>query len=329
MKKKILSLFLSIALLVAACSAMAACGGDETTDTTVTTDTTTEVSTTTTETEVTTTETHVTTTETTETTTNPPVVTTTTTEKVTTTTQETTTTTEKVTTPADTTTLKLNSVLDFGNDEVALKVLENATYDSTAIAVETEKDAIVVYAKKNYEKDVDSAATYSITFSLDGVDTLKSGFGTYEGRPWYVSTDAEWQGCHQYMALSFKAAETAKTTKYIDLTFTFSNKKTCTVTVDTTKYTANANGDIVVVLDLVYVTATNTFSADTMPKSTWGTTNREITAITANFFGTDVVTGSEKVDNAFKPTAGDSITINYIVFAADYNAVSNYGVVVD
>lgn len=328
MKKKILSLFLSIALLVAACSAMAACGGDETTGTTVTTNTTEAATTTTTETEATTTEAPATTT-TQETTTPPPVVTTTTTEEVTTTTQETTTTTEKVTTPADTTTLKLNSVLDFGNGEVALKVLENATYDSTAIAVETEKDAIVVYAKKNYEKDVDSAATYSIKFSLEGEDTLKSGFGTYEGRPWYVSTDAEWQGCHQYMALSFKPATTEGTTKYIDVTFTFSNKKTYTATIDTSKLTANADGNIVTVIDLVDFSKTSAFTADSMPKSTWGTTNREITAVEINFFGVDVVTGSEKVDNAFKPTAGDSITINHIVFSASYDAALNYGVVVD
>ena len=55
MKKKIISLFLSIALLVAACSVMAACGEEQTTEAPVTTTeaTTTEATTTATTTEAT------------------------------------------------------------------------------------------------------------------------------------------------------------------------------------------------------------------------------------------------------------------------------------
>lgn len=326
MKKKILSLFLSVALLVAACSVMAACGGegDGTTDPAVTT---TEATTTTETTQTTGTTQTTETTQATTTTATTPVPTTTTTQTTPTPTTTTTQTTE-TTTPGDTTTLKLNSVLDFAEtNEAIVAQLTKAAHDNTAIAIESEKDAIVVYAKKNYEKDVDTADTYSVTFSLEGLDTLKSGYGTYAGRPWYVAQDAAWQGAHQYMAISFKDAVTENTAKYISITFTFADDTTVTLDpIVTANFTADANGDKVVTLDLVKATAEGTITSDTMPKSAWGD-SKEVKSITFNFFGVDVTTANKEV--AFQPTAGDYITINHVVFAANYDAVLNYGVVVD
>ncbi len=337
MKKKILSLFLSVALLVAACSVMAACGDEDVTteapiatnDTTTPEATTTEATTVATTTEATTVAT------TTEATT---IATTTEATTVATTTEATTTTETTTTTTGETTTIKMNTVLDFvGNNATALKVLENATYDKSAISIEAEKDSIVIYSSKNFEKDVDTAATYSVTYSLKGFDTLKSGFGTYEGRPWYVSTDADWQGAHQYMALSIKGATGYRVNadkdetlvdldnKYVVLTFNFEDgKNPVEITIDTSTIKADKDGNKVAVIDLVKETANGTFTSTTMPKSKWSLKSREVESITVNFFGATVT--KEKDDTAFAPQAGDSITLNYIVFGSDFESINNYGV---
>ena len=308
MKKKILSLCLSVALLVAACSVMAACGDEaQTTGSSVTTTPTTQTSETTQAT--TTTQTTTTTKETTQATTKE-------TTQATTTTQTTIT-----TTTGDTTTLKLNSVLDFAESNTAIvEQLKNAAHDSSAITIESGKDSIVIYATKNYDKDVDTADTYSVTFSLEGLDTLKSGYGTYEGRPWYVSSAAAWHGNHQYMAISFEAPKDAKY-KYIGIKFTFTDGTT--VTLDPiSNFTTDNNGVKSAVIDLVKFTAEGEVTSDKLPNSAWGT-SKEVKSVTFNFFGCGLTTQTN--EKAFAPEAGDYITINYVIFASDYEAATNYG----
>ena len=326
MKKKILSLFLSVALLVAACSVMAACG-DEKTETTTTeaaTTTTTEVATTTTAQTTTPTPVVTTTTEKVETTTTLAPVTTTT-EVVTTTTTEVVTTT---TVPAVTTQIALNSALDFNDGESCIALLNKATYNKDVVAVETEKDAIVIYSKKNFDKDADKAADFEVTFDLSDT-TIKSGYGTYAGRPWYVTdTGSVWNGTHQYMSISFKPVDTAVTgaTKtYLHLVFTFEDGKTATVDVQTNTLKANADGNIVLTLDLVKELASS-LTTDKMPTSTWGEV-KAVKSLTINALGADYKKSTDTSSTfvTYKPAAGDSITINHIVFSADFDAAVKYG----
>lgn len=321
MKKKILSLFLSVALLVAACSVMAACGDKETeaTTTEAATTTTTEVATTTT-TDVTNTTPVVTTTTEPVVTTTPVPVTTTTTETV-----VTTTTTEDVTTttvPAVTTQIALNSALDFNDGESCIALLNKATYNKDVVAVETEKDAIVIYSKKNFDKDADKAADFEVTFDLSDT-TIKSGYGTYAGRPWYVA-DTEWNGTHQYMTISFQKSAAAGV-KYMTLVFTFDDGKTAELVLNVTgsEFNADAEGNSVVTIDLVK--ELGKITTNTMPESAWGSV-KTVKSLTINALGVDYKTSADASSYVtFKPTAGDSITINHIVFSADFNAAVKYG----
>jgi hypothetical protein len=305
MKKKIISLFLSIALLVAACSVMAACGEEQTTEAPVTTtEATTTVATTT------------------------AATTTATTTAATTTATTTVATTTATTVPAVTTQIALNSALDFNNGESCIALLNKATYNKDVVAVETEEDAIVIYSKKNYNKDADKAADFEVTFDLSDT-TIKSGYGTYAGRPWYVTdTGSVWNGTHQYMTISFKPVETAVTnaTKtYFHLVFTFEDGKTATIDIQTNNKTVDAEGNIVLTLDLVKELASS-LTTDKMPTSTWGDV-KTVKSITVNALGAGYKKSTDAAANVvFMPEAGDSITINHIVFSADYDAAVNYGV---
>ena len=322
MKKKIISLFLSIALLVAACSVMAACGEEQTTEAPVTTTeaTTTEATTTATTTEATTTATTTVATTTAATTTATTTAATTTA----TTTAETTTVT---TVPAETTQIALNNALDFNNGESCIALLNKATYNKDVVAVETEEDAIVIYSKKNYNKDADKAADFEVTFDLSDT-TIKSGYGTYAGRPWYVTdTGSVWNGTHQYMTISFKPVDTkvtGATNTYFHLVFTFEDGKTATLDIQTNGKTVDAEGNIVLTFDLVKEFASS-LTSDKMPTSTWGDV-KTVKSITVNALCAGYKKSTDDAANVvFMPEAGDSITINHIVFSADFNAAVNYG----
>ena len=329
MKKKIISLFLSIALLVAACSVMAACGEEQTTEAPVTTTeaTTTEATTTATTTVATTTAT--TTAATTTATTTVATTTATTTAATTTATTEATTTEATTTVPAVTTQIALNSALDFNNGESCIALLNKATYNKDVVAVEAEEDAIVIYSKKNYNKDTDKAADFEVTFDLSDT-TIKSGYGTYAGRPWYVTdTGSVWNGTHQYMQISFKAVDTAVTgaTKtYFHLVFTFEDGKTATLDIQTNGVTPDADGNIVKTFDLVKEFASS-LTTDKMPTSTWGDV-KTVKSITVNALGANYKKSTDTSSTfvTYMPEAGDSITINHIVFSADFDAALNYGV---
>ena len=277
MKKKIISLFLSIALLVAACSVMAACGEEQTTEAPVTT------------TEATTTATTV---------------------------------------PTVTTQIALNSALDFNNGESCIALLNKATYNKDVVAVETEEDAIVIYSKKNYNKDADKAADFEVTFDLSDT-TIKSGYGTYAGRPWYVTdTGSVWNGTHQYMTISFKPVDTkvtGATNTYFHLVFTFEDGKTATLDIQTNGKTVDAEGNIVLTFDLVKEFASS-LTTDKMPTSTWGDV-KTVKSITVNALGAGYKKSTDTSSTfvTYMPEAGDSITINHIVFSADFDAAVKYG----
>ena len=329
MKKKILSLFLSVALLVAACSVMAACGDEKTeaTTTEAATTTTTEVVTTTQATTTTQVPVVTTTTKKVETTTTLAPVTTTTTEKVETTTAETTTVT---TVPVETTQIALNNVLDFNNGESCIALLNKATYNKDAVAVEAEKDGIVIYAKNSYDSkdNLVKDSDFEVTFDVSDT-TIKSGYGTYAGRPWYVTdTGSVWNGTHQYMTISFKPAEVETLTSsqrlYMVLTFTFEDGKSVTLYKRYDNLKADAEGNIVMNLDLVKeFAATNGLTTDKMPTSSWGDV-KTVKSVTINPLGAGYA-WSTNAAYLYVPTAGDNITINHIVFSADFDAAVKYG----
>ena len=336
MKKKIISLFLSIALLVAACSVMAACGEEQTTEAPVTTtEATTEATTTATTTAATTTAT--TTAATTTATTTVATTTATTTAATTTATTEATTTEATTTVPAVTTQIALNSALDFNNGESCIALLNKATYNKDTIAVEAEEDGIVLYAKHNYNStdNLAKADDFKVTFDLSDT-TIKSGYGTYAGRPWYVTdTGSVWNGTHQYMQISFKPATIEKTTYkdasnntqttrlYMIIDFTFEDGKTITLNKRYDNVAVNAEGNIVMTFDLVKEFASS-LTTDKMPTSTWGDV-KTVKSITINPLGAGYAWSTTASFN-YIPTAGDNVTVNHIVFSADYDAALNYGV---
>ena len=331
MKKKIISLFLSIALLVAACSVMAACGEEQTTEAPVTT---TEATTTATTTAATTT---ATTTAATTTATTTVATTTATTTAATTTATTTEATTTATTVPAVTTQIALNSALDFNNGESCIALLNKATYNKDTIAVEAEEDGIVLYAKHNYNStdNIAKADDFKVTFDLSDT-TIKSGYGTYAGRPYYVTdTGSVWNGTHQYMQISFKPAAIEKTTYkdssnkdtatrlHMIIDFTFEDGTTITLNKRYDNVAVNAEGNIVMTFDLVKEFASS-LTTDKMPTSTWGDV-KTVKSITINPLGAGYAWSTTASFN-YIPTAGDYVTVNHIIFSADWNALVNYGV---
>lgn len=213
--KRLLSLFLVVAMLFAAL-AMVACGKKE--QTTESTTTVTTASTTTTE-------------KTTETTTE--VTTTTTTEETTTTATETTTTTDTsdtettTTTPAATvaagTSEGIYARFDFGTKtEAESKNLtsheylkSHLSYNASYLWVDYDEDNMIVYATTDYDygtmqdSKINFALIYddiSADYTFEDPQEIHCGFGTWDNYPYssaFVGVEGRWKGFHQYIKIRF------------------------------------------------------------------------------------------------------------------------------
>lgn len=223
--KRLLSLFLVVAMLFAAL-AMVACGKEK--QTTESTTTVTTASTTTTEkTTETTTTTEATTTTTTE------VTTTTTTEETTTTATETTTTTDTsdtettTTTPAATvaagTSEGIYARFDFGTKtEAESKNLtsheylkSHLSYNASYLWVDYDEDNMIVYATTDYDYGTmqDSKNNFALIYddisadyTFEDPQEIHCGFGTWDNYPYssaFVGVEGRWKGFHQYIKIRF------------------------------------------------------------------------------------------------------------------------------
>ena len=222
--KRLLSLFLVVAMLFAAL-AMVACGKKED-QTTESTTTVTTASTTTTEKTTETTTTEATTTTTTE-------VTTTTTEETTTTVTETTTTTDTsdtettTTTPAATvsagTSEGIYARFDFGTKtEAESKNLtsheylkSHLSYNASYLWVDYDEDNMIVYATTDYDYSTmqDSKNSFALIYddisadyTFEDPQEIHAGYGSWDGYPYssgYVGVEGRWRGFHQYIKIRF------------------------------------------------------------------------------------------------------------------------------
>lgn len=214
--KRLLSLFLVVAMLFAAL-AMVACGKEK--QTTESTTTVTTASTTTTEkTTETTTTTEATTTTTTE------VTTTTTTEETTTTTTatETTTTTPPATVAAGTSE-GIYARFDFGTKtEAESKNLtsheylkSHLSYNASYLWVDYDEDNMIVYATTDYDYGTmqDSKNNFALIYddisadyTFEDPQEIHCGYGSWDNYPYssaFVGVEGRWKGFHQYIKIRF------------------------------------------------------------------------------------------------------------------------------
>ena len=224
--KRLLSLFLVVAMLFAAL-AMVACGKKED-QTTESTTTETTASTTTTEKTTETTTTEATTKTTTETTTTTETETTTTTETETTTTTETettTTTTESgtIATVTSGTTEGIYARFDFGtkteaeaNNLTSHEYLKShLSYNASYLWVDYDEDNMIVYATTDYNYSTMQSSKNNFALIYDDISAdytfedpqeIHCGFGTWDNYPYTsanVGVEGRWKGFHQYIKIRF------------------------------------------------------------------------------------------------------------------------------
>ena len=221
--KRLLSLFLVVAMLFAAL-AMVACGKEK--QTTESTTTVTTASTTTTEkTTETTTTTEATTTTTTETTTTTTTETTTTETETTTTvdTETTTTTSDTIQTVTSGTTEGIYARFDFGtkteaeaNNLTSHEYLKShLSYNASYLWVDYDEDNMIVYATTdyNYSTMQDSNNNFALIYddisadyTFEDPQEIHCGFGTWDNYPYTsanVGVEGRWKGFHQYIKIRF------------------------------------------------------------------------------------------------------------------------------
>lgn len=211
--KRLLSLFLVVAMLFAAL-AMVACGKKEK-QTTESTTTVTTASTTTTENTTETTTTEATTTTTTE-------VTTTTTEETTTTATETTTTTSAATVAAGTSE-GIYARFDFGTKtEAESKNLtsheylkSHLSYNASYLWVDYDEDNMIVYATTDYDYGTMQSSKNNFALIYDDISAdytfedpqeIHAGYGSWDNYPYssaFVGVEGRWRGFHQYIKIRF------------------------------------------------------------------------------------------------------------------------------
>ena len=213
--KRLLSLFLVVAMLFAAL-AMVACGKEKQTTESTTTNTTASTTTTENTTETTTT-TEATTTTTTETTTTE-------TETTTTVDTETTTTTSgPIETVTSGTTEGIYARFDFGtkteaeaNNLTSHEYLKShLSYNASYLWVDYDEDNMIVYATTDYDYSTMQSSKNNFALIYDDISAdytfedpqeIHCGFGTWDNYPYTsanVGVEGRWKGFHQYIKIRF------------------------------------------------------------------------------------------------------------------------------
>lgn len=314
MKKKILSLFLAVALLVAICAVIAGCNGNN--------DPTTEPVVTTAPTDPQTTEpTKPQTTEPTKPQTTEPTK------------PQTTAPTEPQTTaPVQTTQAAPVVVLDFGKNSDAVKnglssyeyIMEHISYDSAVVNVTFTDNSMVLYSAKNAAASDITGNKFTVYFDNltdSKYGTIKSGYGSYVGLPYYVSNDAEWQGAHQFMSIKIKN----NTARAIAIKFSYKFEGTSSFRTASLSKTIAANTEDTLVYDLVREVAGTAMSSTSLTPSRWANEVQNVAGVGFDFFGSQEVLKDGKHDG-YVPFAGDNVEIFHVGFFADMDAAFAYGV---
>ena len=314
MKKKILSLFLAVALLVAICAVIAGCGGKD--------DPTTEPVVTTVPTEPQTTET-----------TKPTPAPTTKPTTAPTTKPTTAPTTKPTTAPVQTTQAAPVVVLDFGKNSDAVKnglssyeyIMEHISYDSAVVNVTFTDNSMVLYSAKNAAASDITGNKFSVYFDNltdSKYGTIKSGYGSYVGLPYYVTNDAEWQGAHQFMSIKIKN----NTARAIAIKFSYKFEGTSSFRTASLSKTVAANTETTLVYDLVREVAGTAMSSTSLTPSRWANEVQNVAGVGFDFFGSNSITDKDGKVTGYVPAAGDNVEIFHVGFFADMDAAFAYGV---
>lgn len=314
MKKKILSLFLAVALLVAICAVIAGCGGKD--------DHTTEPVVTTAPTEPQTTET-----------TKPTPAPTTKPTTAPTTKPTTKPTTAPTTAPVQTTQAAPVVVLDFGKNSDAVKnglssyeyIMEHISYDSAVVNVTFTDNSMVLYSAKNAAASDITGNKFSVYFDNltdSKYGTIKSGYGSYVGLPYYVTNDAEWQGAHQFMSIKIKN----NTARAIAIKFSYKFEGTSSFRTASLSKTVAANTETTLVYDLVREVAGTAMSSTSLTPSRWANEVQNVAGVGFDFFGSNSITDKDGKVTGYVPAAGDNVEIFHVGFFADMDAAFAYGV---
>lgn len=314
MKKKILSLFLAVALLVAICAVIAGCGGKD--------DPTTEPVVTTAPTEPQTTET-----------TKPTPAPTTKPTTAPTTKPTTKPTTAPTTAPVQTTQAAPVVVLDFGKNSDAVKnglssyeyIMEHISYDSAVVNVTFTDNSMVLYSAKNAAASDITGNKFSVYFDNltdSKYGTIKSGYGSYVGLPYYVTNDAEWQGAHQFMSIKIKN----NTARAIAIKFSYKFEGTSSFRTASLSKTVAANTETTLVYDLVREVAGTAMSSTSLTPSRWANEVQNVAGVGFDFFGSNSITDKDGKVTGYVPAAGDNVEIFHVGFFADMDAAFAYGV---
>ncbi len=314
MKKKILSLFLAVALLVAICAVIAGCGGKD--------DPTTEPVVTTAPTEPQTTET-----------TKPTPAPTTKPTTAPTTKPTTKPTTAPTTAPVQTTQAAPVVVLDFGKNSDAVKnglssyeyIMEHISYDSAVVNVTFTDNSMVLYSAKNAAASDITGNKFSVYFDNltdSKYGTIKSGYGSYVGLPYYVTNDAEWQGAHQFMSIKIKN----NTARAIAVKFSYKFEGTSSFRTASLSKTVAANTETTLVYDLVREVAGTAMSSTSLTPSRWANEVQNVAGVGFDFFGSNSITDKDGKVTGYVPAAGDNVEIFHVGFFADMDAAFAYGV---
>ncbi len=322
MKKKILSLFLAVALLVAICAVIAGCNGNDDTTEPVVTTAPTDPQTTEPTKPQTTEPTKPQTTEPTKPQTTEPTK------------PQTTAPTEPQTTaPVQTTQAAPVVVLDFGKNSDAVKnglssyeyIMEHISYDSAVVNVTFTDNSMVLYSAKNAAASDITGNKFSVYFDNltdSKYGTIKSGYGSYVGLPYYVTNDAEWQGAHQFMSIKIKN----NTARAIAIKFSYKFEGTSSFRTASLSKTVAANTEATLVYDLVREVAGTAMSSTSLTPSRWANEVQNVAGVGFDFFGSNSITDKNGNVTGYVPAAGDNVEIFHVGFFADMDAAFAYGV---
>ena len=203
--------------------------------------------------------------------------------------------------------------------------MEHISYDSAVVNVTFTDNSMVLYSAKNAAASDITGNKFSVYFDNltdSKYGTIKSGYGSYVGLPYYVTNDAEWQGAHQFMSIKIKN----NTARAIAIKFSYKFEGTSSFRTASLSKTVAANTETTLVYDLVREVAGTAMSSTSLTPSRWANEVQNVAGVGFEFFGSNSITLKDGKVSGYVPAAGDNVEIFHVGFFADMDAAFAYGV---
>ena len=203
--------------------------------------------------------------------------------------------------------------------------MEHISYDSAVVNVTFTDNSMVLYSAKNATASDITGNKFSVYFDNltdSKYGTIKSGYGSYVGLPYYVTNDAEWQGAHQFMSIKIKN----NTAKAIAIKFSYKFEGTSNFRTASLSKTIAANTEDTLVYDLVREIAGTAMSSTSLTPSRWANEVQNVAGVGFDFFGSKSETDKGGKITGYVPVAGDNVEVFHVGFFADMDAAFAYGV---